>query len=59
MKREEIAFRSMLRSLIRSYISKNIEELLRNEIIIENKGNIIRIYKKGSKEGYYDIGIVY
>lgn len=59
MKKEEIAFRRLLRELIRSYVSKHIDDFLKGNIEIYDDGEVIRIYRLNQKPNYYDIGIVY
>jgi len=50
-------FERMMRKVLRSYFSENMEDLLTGNIIIEDDGRILRIKKKN--ETGYDVGIVY
>ena len=59
LKEAKESFEKMRKDLLRKYLDQNLGCFLKARIRIEEDDDVIRIYKKSSKEvGFYDIGIV-
>lgn len=59
-KKEKELFEKLVKETLKKYFDQNFGCLIKGNIRIEEKGDVVRIYRKCSKDGKYeyDIGVV-